>query len=209
MEPSPWCPRCCGCTLGNSALACLRVAIASWPKSLPMRLAADLVFEGPVNDAGAIESLYEAGDVWVQQGRSLTLSPRMGMEVEVAEDRLRLRAGTWREASRLQQLAGTWHGTAGLELKLLPSVRRGLGAGLDRGVRGRPGEAGFTNVNWLTLGFWGERPGGGRGARASLRAETWSQHPFRAPIERAVQAGQMLPAMSVPRPLKMTAWPES
>ena len=130
-----------------------RVAIASWPKSLPMRLAADLVFEGPVNDAGAIESLYEAGDVWVQQGRRLTLSPRMGMEVEVAEDRLRLRAGTWREASRLQQLAGTWHGTAGLELKLLPlsvgAWERDLTAefAVDRG-------AGFTNVNWLTLGFW-------------------------------------------------------
>ena len=140
-----------------------RVYTASWPKSLPMRLAADMVFEGPVHDAGAIESLYASGDVWVQQGKSLTLSPRMGMEAEVVEERLRLRAGTWREASRLQQLAGTWHGTAGLELKVLPlsvgAWERDLAVefAVDRG-------AGFTNVNWLTLGFWegGQVEGGVR-----------------------------------------------
>lgn len=140
-----------------------RVFVAPWPKQVPMRLAVDMVLEGPVDDAGAIESLYVPTSEWVQQGGSLTLSPRMGVEVEVIEHRLRVRTGSWREASRLQQLAGTWHGTAGLELRVLPiSVgpwKRDLALefAVDRA-------AGFTNVNWLTLGFWesGQVEGGVR-----------------------------------------------
>jgi hypothetical protein len=140
-----------------------RVFIAPWPKPVPMRLAVDMVLEGPVDDAGAIESLYVPTTEWVQQGSNLTLSPRMGLEIEVIEHRLRLRTGTWREASRLQQLTGTWHATAGLELRVLPiSVgpwERDLALefAVDRA-------AGFTNVNWLTLGFWesGQVEGGAR-----------------------------------------------
>lgn len=130
-----------------------RVFIAPWPKPVPMRMAVDMVLEGPVDDAGAIESLYVTSTEWVEQGSNVTLSPRMGMEVEVVEHRLRVRTGTWREASRLEQLTGTWHGTAGLELRVLP-ISLGpwerdlaLEFAVDRA-------AGFTNVNWLTLGFW-------------------------------------------------------
>ena len=140
-----------------------RVFDAPWPKPLPMRLAIDMVIEGPVDDAGAIESLYVPTTEWVEQGSSLTLSPRMGLELEVVEHRLRVRTGTWREASRLQQLAGTWHGTAGLEFRVLPisvgSWERDLALefAVDRA-------AGFTNVNWLTLGLWdsGQVEGGVR-----------------------------------------------
>lgn len=140
-----------------------RVFDAPWPKPVPMRLAVDMVVEGPVDDAEAIESLYVQTTEWVQQGNNLTLSPRMGLEVEVIEHRLRVRTGTWREASRFQQLSGTWHGTAGLELRVIPisvgSLERDLALefAVDRA-------AGFTNVNWLTVRFWesGQVEGGVR-----------------------------------------------
>lgn len=129
-----------------------KVDDAPWPRPWPMRVALDLVVEGPVDDAAALEGVLVASE-WIATGDTVTMSPRGGLELEVIDERLRVRSGAWREAARLRTLDGTWHATGGLELRVyhfeVGSFSRDLALefAVDHG-------AGFTNVNWITLGFW-------------------------------------------------------
>ena len=84
--------------------------------SHPVRVAADLVVDGPVNDAVSLEKLL-AGAV-VSRGAQATFSPRLGAEVEVWPDRLRLRGGTYYEAARTDLSTPRGHVTGGYELHL-------------------------------------------------------------------------------------------
>lgn len=48
----------------------------------------------------------------------MTVTPRLGVDVEVLPGWFRLRAGTYYEASRFPNVASRAHGTAGLELRV-------------------------------------------------------------------------------------------
>lgn len=116
----------------------------------PARLAIDLVTEGPV--VGASAQGVVLSEV-VRQGRVTTFSPRMGLELEVIETRLRLRAGGWIEPSRLQDAATNLHGTGGFEVRLFPirlwrwEWQLSFSAAVDH-------SRGYTNTNWISIGFW-------------------------------------------------------
>ena len=85
--------------------------------SVPVRLAADLVVDGAVEDAVSLEKLL-VGEV-VPRGENASISPRGGAEVEVWRDRLRLRGGGYLEAARTDLAASRPHATGGFELHLL------------------------------------------------------------------------------------------
>lgn len=93
------------------------VGWSSGPDTSPdMRFAADLVVDGPVEEAVSLEELL-AGRV-VTRGVDATFSPRVGAEVEVWRDRLRLRGGSYFEAARTASANPRVHTTAGYELHL-------------------------------------------------------------------------------------------
>ena len=81
-----------------------------------LRIAGDLVVDGAVKDAVSLENLL--ADEVVARGAHATFSPRLGGEVEVWPDRLRLRGGTYYEAARTDLSKPRVHATAGYELHL-------------------------------------------------------------------------------------------
>lgn len=83
----------------------------------PTRLAADLVVTGRVEDG-------VSPDAWLLEderprGRSVTVEPRVGGEIELWPGRLRVRAGSYLEPGRTAGAQARLHGTAGLELKVI------------------------------------------------------------------------------------------
>ena len=119
----------------------------------PLRVALDLILDGPVPDAYAVEPLLQ-GDA-VRKGLGVTLSPHVGVELEPWRDHGRLRLGSYLEPARALTATSRPHGTAGLELKLF-RVRlfRGLiddaitwEAAVDAAPR-------YVNLAWLGIGTW-------------------------------------------------------
>ena len=118
----------------------------------PARFTADLIVDGRVERGVSVEAM--AYGVAVAKGRQRTVSPRAGVEVEVIEDWLRLRGGTWYEASRTEMAASRLHATGGLEARLfsLPWFGgRELPLSVDWAV---DVARDYGNVAWMGLGTW-------------------------------------------------------
>ena len=117
----------------------------------PLLLAADLVIEAPVRD-GVVPEAWLAGELR-GRGEKTTLSPHFGAELEAVPDRLRLRAGTYREPPRAEGSVPRWHGTGDAELRTVKIRLRGepvylcLRNGVDLAQR-------YAQVQLLGLSFW-------------------------------------------------------
>lgn len=84
---------------------------------LQATVAFDLVVAGSVDNAYGIEEF--AAKQLQPSGRSLSWSPRVGLEGEVIPGWVRLRAGGYFEPARYAGVDGRFHGTAGAELRVL------------------------------------------------------------------------------------------
>jgi len=130
---------------------------------LPVRLAADLVVDGPVSDGVTLEPLLH--DEVVPRGAGLSYSPRVGGELEVLPERLRLRGGSYIEPARSVDAEPRLHGTAGFEVKLFHlKLPWGL---LDNDLtwEGSVDIADrYTNASWIGIGLWHRGVVGGQGA---------------------------------------------
>lgn len=121
---------------------------------VPVRVVADLVVDTRVAEGATLESLL-TGDP-VPRGRTVTLSPRLGLEVEPWRDRLRLRGGTWLEPTRTPASHDRGHATSGLELRLfrlhpfhdLIDIDVSWQVAVDVAPR-------YVSVGWLGIGSWG------------------------------------------------------
>lgn len=121
-----------------------------------LRVAADVVTDGAVEDGVAmpagVESPLQAS------GIAYTVSPRLGGELELLPDRLRLRAGSYLEPSRTTLMEARLHGTGGLELRLFRL--KALSGLVDLDVSWRVAAdlaKGYTHVSWAGIGAW-QRP---------------------------------------------------
>jgi hypothetical protein len=113
-------------------------------------VAADLVVVGSTATGAGVES-FAAGDLQAS-GRSVTVSPRVGLEVEWFPGRLRLRTGGYYEPARFAGIPGRTHVTFGGELRLfafhLWQVERRLALSAAADLASEYGNAG------VSLGFW-------------------------------------------------------
>ena len=125
-----------------------------------VRLAADLVVDGPVKDAVSLEKLL-AGDV-VPRGAKTSFSPRAGAEVEVWRDRLRLRGGTYYEPARTEGTKPRGHVTGGYELHLFELKALGGRAKFDLAWQmGLDVAPRYWRLALIGLNIWGSGAVGG------------------------------------------------
>jgi hypothetical protein len=78
----------------------------------------ELLILGPTTDSIDLASVYENRSTVRFSGETLTLSPRLGLESEVAPNWLKLRAGTYLEPARVSGARDRLHGTFGFDVKL-------------------------------------------------------------------------------------------
>jgi hypothetical protein len=78
----------------------------------------ELLILGPTTDSIDLASVYENRSNVRFSGETLTLSPRLGLESEVAPNWLKLRAGTYLEPARVSDAKDRIHGTFGFDVKL-------------------------------------------------------------------------------------------
>jgi hypothetical protein len=109
----------------------------------------DLIVTGSSTNGHGIEAF--AQQELQRSGAHVTVSPRAGVEVEAIPGRLRLRAGSYWEPERFDNVRGRAHGTFGVELRALEfslwGIRRGrLGSTFDIARR-------YRNIG-LSVGFW-------------------------------------------------------
>lgn len=147
---------------GSVGLSWASNAMPTPPSRRPLRFAFDLVVDGPV--AGAVSAQSLASGAPVARGSRWTLSPRIGGELEIWPEHLRLLAGSYLEPSRREQVPVRLHGTGGLELGVyhlhlwflkLPLAFR---CAFDLAPR-------YASLHWVGLGVWhsglvGPRRGG-------------------------------------------------
>jgi len=85
-------------------------------------------------------------------GRHISITPRLGLETEVIAGWLRLRAGSYREASRFPETSARFHGTAGAEVRIFSfrlaghERRVAISAASDVAAR-------YKNLA-VSVGFW-------------------------------------------------------
>lgn len=87
-------------------------------RGVPVRVAADVVVDGPVADGRSLGAWLDGDEV--ERGATMTVTPRVGGEVDVWPERLRLRAGTYLEPTRTAESALRPHVTGGVEVRLFP-----------------------------------------------------------------------------------------
>ncbi len=127
----------------------------------PVRLAADVGIDGPVAGAFGVEGLW--ADEPVPRGGWVTASPRVGAEVDLVRERIRLRGGSYWEPSRTSLAGPRPHLTGGFELSLfrVAAPREGITldlawqAGVDVAPR-------YYRGAWLGFKVWQRGLGGGR-----------------------------------------------
>ena len=118
----------------------------------PLRLAADIVLDGPVEHGVAAESLLL--DDPRGRGAETTLTPHLGVEVTAIPERLRWRGGFYLEPARVADSLPRAHGTTGFELRLFHIDLFGIVAGdvaWEAAVDVAPR---YVGVSWLGIGFW-------------------------------------------------------
>jgi hypothetical protein len=113
---------------------------------------ASVLLSGPVEDAVGVESfLRQEVD---RSGESLTYTPRLGVETEAIPHWLKVRVGSYYEPTRFDNglSDGRLHGTASLELKVLPWTVFGL---FDDPTWWRVGAVIDGSTRFLSYGFTG------------------------------------------------------
>ncbi len=119
-------------------------------KALPrskLLLTGSVLLSGPVSNAIGFDSFLSQR--LERSGRHLSVSPRIGAELEPLENRLQLRAGSYLEPSRFDTVGPRLHGTASAELRLFQWSVFGL-MSPDTSWR----ISGFADVSRLYFG-WG------------------------------------------------------
>jgi len=115
-----------------------------------LTVAVDLSMMGPVDQGFGMEAF--AAKMLQRSGRTVSLTPRLGLESEVIKGWLRLRAGTYVEPSRFEETSPRWHATGGTEVRLfgfhLGGHERRVSLSLAGDVAARYKNAG------LSIGFW-------------------------------------------------------
>jgi hypothetical protein len=99
-----------------------------------LTLAADVVVSGTISDGYSVGSYLVDGTLQ-PSGRSISVSPRLGLENEAIPGRLRMRVGGYYEPGRTPDSSYRRHFTGGVELRLLSlfqdRVRVQANAGFD------------------------------------------------------------------------------
>lgn len=92
----------------------------AWLRVLPRRyalVAGEVVVTGPTSDGVGIEGFLRGERD--TSGKNVTMSVRLGVEVEPWAERLKLRFGGYYEPSRFGPGEGRMHATAGFDLHVL------------------------------------------------------------------------------------------
>jgi hypothetical protein len=97
----------------------LRRRYEALPRSRVL-LSASLLVSGPVSQAVGVESFLS--QIVDRSGRRPVWTPRVGVETEPIEQRLKVRAGSYLEPSRFDEGHPRLHATAGADLKLFTST---------------------------------------------------------------------------------------
>jgi hypothetical protein len=134
-----------------------RLAPTPWNQQVAQRfrderaliVAGDLFVTGSTKRGHGLEA-FGANELQ-PSGRQVTVSPRLGAELEGLPGRLRVRAGTYWEPGRFEGVRGRIHGTFGADVRALEfrlwGLRRGrVGTTIDLARR-------YRNVG-LSIGFW-------------------------------------------------------
>ena len=131
--------------------AILRARYLNWP-SERLLLVASVLITGPSARAVAVESFLD--QKYEPFGYHVTVAPRLGIESEPVQERLRARVGTYVEPSRVSTSDPRQHFTAGLELKLAAFDFWGVLGDTIWGVR-LAGDVAPRYFNWgFGLGAW-------------------------------------------------------
>ena len=115
-----------------------------------LTVALELSLMGAVDSGYGVEA-FAARQLQIS-GRSVSATPRLGLEAEVIPGWLRLRAGSYLEASRFPETTARLHGTAGFEVRLFAfrlgghERRVAISAASDLAAR-------YKNLA-LSVGFW-------------------------------------------------------
>jgi hypothetical protein len=115
-----------------------------------LTVAFELSLIGAVDNGYGVEA-FAAKQLQIS-GRSVSTTPRLGLEAEVIPGWLRLRAGSYLEASRFPETTARLHGTAGFEVRLFAfrlgghERRVSISAASDLAAR-------YKNLA-LSVGFW-------------------------------------------------------
>lgn len=115
-----------------------------------LTVAVELSVIGPVTDGYGMEAF--AAKQLQPSGRDPSLTPRIGLEGEIIPGWLRLRGGSYLEASRFEGVSARLHGTAGGEVRLFAFH---LGKTEKRVAVSFAGDIAreYQNVG-VSLGFW-------------------------------------------------------
>jgi hypothetical protein len=115
-----------------------------------LTVALEVSLVGAVSNGYGMEA-FAAKQLQVS-GRNLSPTPRLGLESEVIPGWLRLRAGTYLEASRFPETSARIHGTAGGEVRLFAFRLLGQERRVSISVAGDFASR-YKNVG-LSVGFW-------------------------------------------------------
>ncbi|HXI55622.1 MAG TPA: hypothetical protein VNO55_06160 [Polyangia bacterium] len=115
-----------------------------------LTVALDLSITGAVSNGYGMEAF--AAKQLQASGRHATFTPRLGLESEVIPGWLRLRAGSYLEASRFSETSARWHATGGAQGRVfafhLAGHERRVALSLGADIASR-----YKNVG-LSIGFW-------------------------------------------------------
>ncbi len=95
----------------------------NWPRERILLLASVLA-TGPSSNAVSVEAFLD--QISAPVGRSVSYTPRLGLEGEPLENRVVLRTGTYLEPSRYADVTYRQHFTFGADIHLFPLTFWGL-----------------------------------------------------------------------------------
>jgi len=118
-------------------------------------LTTELLMLGDSSDSVGFGSYYGSRSRVTLSGHDLTLSPRVGLESEVIQNWLKLRAGSYLEPARLDTAKDRIHGTFGFEVKLFRWNVFGLIGDFDSWTASAAvdGARDYLSTSF-TVGFW-------------------------------------------------------
>jgi hypothetical protein len=115
-----------------------------------LTVAIDVGVTGAVGNGYGMEAF--AAKQLQPSGRTLTATPRVGLESEIIRGWLRLRAGSYLEPARFAETTARWHATGGAEGRLFAFHLFGQERRVALSVAG-DFAARYTNAG-VSLGFW-------------------------------------------------------
>jgi hypothetical protein len=115
-----------------------------------LTIAFDLTLVGAVDNGYGMEA-FAAKQLQVS-GRNISPTPRLGLESEVIPAWLRLRAGSYIEASRFPETSARWHATGGAEVRVFSFRLSGHQRRVSLSVAADFASL-YKNVA-LSVGFW-------------------------------------------------------